>query len=115
MLGASSGFPLNLPLRWWCGPSVGFQSGFIRIRIATRARKERAEAAEAYLRISQARDVLTHPTMRDLHDDLLARQHADGAWSDDTQPEHPVDDSDESTESFNWKDPWHRSIEEYLS
>ena len=31
--------------------------------------EERAEAAEAYLRISQARDVLTHLTMRDLHDD----------------------------------------------
>ena len=68
--------------------------------------EERAEAAEAYLRISQARDVLTHPR---IHDDLLARQHYDGAWSDDAQPEDPVDDSDESTESFNWEDPWHRS------
>ena len=40
--------------------------------------------------------MLTHPTMRDLHDDLLARQHDDGTWSDDTQPEDPIDDSDES-------------------
>ena len=48
-----------------------------------------AEAAAAYLRISQARDALTHPTMRDLHDDLLARQHDDGTWSDDTQQEDP--------------------------
>ena len=39
MLGASLGFPLNLPLRWWRGPSAGFQSGFIRIRIATRVRR----------------------------------------------------------------------------
>ena len=44
--------------------------------------------------------------MRDLHDDLLARQHDDST---------PVDDSDESTESFNWEDPWHRSNQgEYL-
>ena len=30
--------------------------------------------------------------MRDLHDNLLAHQHADSTWSDDTQPEDPVDD-----------------------
>ena len=69
-----------------------------------RTPKQQEEAATAYLRISQARNVLTHPTMRDLHDDLLSarwclvRRHTTGG---------PVDDSDEPTESFNWED-WHR-------
>ena len=44
--------------------------------------------------------------MRDLHDNLLARQHADSTWSDDTQPEDPVDDSDNQGSTSHENDPW---------
>ena len=46
-----------------------------------KTQNEQAESARQYLLISQSRDILTHPTMRALHDDLIARQEA-GGWSD---------------------------------
>ena len=46
-----------------------------------KTQNEQAESARQYLLISQSRDILTHPTMRALHDDLIVRQEA-GGWSD---------------------------------
>ena len=58
---------------------------------------EQAEAARQYLLISQSRDILTHPTMQALHDDLLARQDAEPE-SKIREPEHKMDEPESKIE-----------------